>query len=100
MVAVAQPDEDMRLVGGQRSPGVGIRADVGDEHRANFSGPWLARQRGARTPQPSAAQAALWDYLQQGAEGPPPPPDTAAVALLQQIGREHRAVLAAEQERD
>lgn len=64
----------------------------------------LARQRSAREPQPSAAQAALWDYLQQGNDGSaaqqPPPPDRAALALLEQIGREHRAVLAAEQERD
>lgn len=81
----------------------GLRRPAAEEIAA-WVGAALARQRSAREPRPSAAQAALWDYLQHrvdtAAAAQPPPPDTAAVALLQQIGREHRAVLAAQQERD
>lgn len=81
----------------------GLRRPAAEEIAA-WVGTALARQRGAREPRPSAAQAALWDYLQQRAAGTaaaqPPLPDAAAVALLQQIGREHRAVLAAQREQD
>ncbi|TDR41110.1 GT2 family glycosyltransferase [Tahibacter aquaticus] len=81
----------------------GLREPAAEEVAA-WVGPQLARQRLAREPQASAAQTALWQWLQQRAadaigDAAPPAADDTAVALLQQIGREHRAVLAAERER-
>ena len=95
-----------RLRQGLQDHGVrGLREPAAEEVAA-WVGPQLARQRLAREPQASAAQAALWQWLHHRAadaavaDAVLPPVDDTAVALLQQIGREHRAVLVAQRERD
>lgn len=72
-----------------------------DEELAAWIAPSLARQRHARVPAPDALQQGLWEALQRRAAGEPaplPPQSEAALALLRQIGNEHRARLRAEQE--
>lgn len=72
-----------------------------DEELAAWIGPSLARQRHAHTPAPDPLQQRLWQALQRRAIDETavlPARSDAAVALLRQIGNEHRARLRAEQE--
>ncbi|MCQ4165682.1 glycosyltransferase [Tahibacter harae] len=79
----------------------GLRLPSAEEIAA-WVAPQLARERSPRGFAPSAAQQALWQALRRRAadeDVPLPPADAGAAALLQQLGADHRAAMAAEQER-